>query len=208
LKLPPLGANDSMHYAGFSALQESAKWVFENEREAEMRHTLLSAEIARCAFMDSAATVFFETHMTSALESARIAYQLAISETSRETLKSLTDLRKSITDETSKLSDLSRQLITAVTGAIALVVGLIAARASASTLAPGWLINVVLLVAVFYVAIVAWSGHLLVKLQRQLRSIHPPKPTDPWSDECATSLASSCRAVVTRYLCLSCSAGA
>ncbi len=177
LKLPSLDLmrvpRINLSHATFTALQDSAKWVFESEREAEMRHILLAAELARCGIAEYKTEKFLDEHIANALESAKIAYQMALSDTSRDTLKSLTELRKSITEETSKLSELSRQLMTAIASALALGIGLIAARVTSA--APATIISAVMVVVFVYVSIVIISGIHFIGLQRQLRKEWQPK---------------------------------
>lgn len=176
-KLAPLeltkGVNFKLKHAAFTALQESAKWVFENEREAEMRHILLATEVARCGESSQEAEAFLEEHMVSALESAKIAYQMALADTSRDTLKSLTDLRKAIIEETSKLSELSRQLMAAIASALALGIGLVAARVTST--APAIMIFALMAVVTVYVGVVIFSGVQFIALQQQLRQEWQPR---------------------------------
>lgn len=154
----------------FSGLQRAAAWVYESARELENRHTLLAAEVARTALRDGDLADLAST-MSSALEGARIAYGFGVSQQSRDTLKSLGDLRKAVTDETARLSESIRSLATAVTASTVGNVGLIVARLTlgrdARYVAPAAiLIGVALLL---YVAVVIWSGWSFLSIQRDLR---------------------------------------
>lgn len=151
----------------FNVLLDATRWVFENEREAEMRHILLAAELARSGASSDDTPGFLHYHLAHAWESAQIAYQMALAETSRETLKVLSDLRKAVTEETAKLSDISRQLTASVAAALATGIGLIAARVT--TNAPAALIAIVMLVVALYIVMVIYSGVQFMRLQRQLR---------------------------------------
>ena len=111
--------------------------------------------------------MFLKQNLAHAWESAKIAYQMAVAETGRDTLKVLSDLRKAVTEETSKLSDMGRQLTAAVAAAVATGIGLIAARVA--TNAPAMLIALVMGVVALYVTTVIVSGMQFMSLQRQLR---------------------------------------
>lgn len=177
LTLPSLALTQDLTtqlpHATFMALQGATQWVYENEREAEMRHILLATEFARCSAVVLDTSEFLREHASNAWESAKIAYQMALSDTSRDTLKLLTELRKAITEETSKVSDLSRQLMAAVASALALGIGLVAARVA--TGAHPTLIAAVMVVVAVYVLVVILSGFNFIRLQRQLRSEWQPK---------------------------------
>lgn len=203
LTLPPLVLTEDLAaklpHGTFMALQEATQWVFENEREAEMRHILLATEFARCSASVLDTGAFLREHTANAWEGAKIAYQMALADTSRDTLKLLTELRKAITDETSKLSDLSRQLMAAVASALALGIGLVAARVAAA--AHPMLIAAVMVVAAVYVLVVILSGFQFIGLQRQLRTEWQPKlyrflPTDDYSRMVSTPAARAERSFI------------
>lgn len=98
---------------------------------------------------------------------------MSISELGKDTLKTLSDLRKAITEDTSKVADGTRQTVTAVASALALGLGLVAARLTTDT-AP-WLIFVVMVVIALYVAAIIYSGYDFIRLQRQLRTDWQPR---------------------------------
>lgn len=56
-------------------VQDAAAWVFDNAREAEVKHILLSAEIARSGRADGVLNQYFVDHLSSALDCAKIAYR-------------------------------------------------------------------------------------------------------------------------------------
>lgn len=168
LALPTFdGAVDPLDCNTYSALLAAVAWVFESEREAEVRHILLAGELARSGSAAQSTTIFLKNNLHHAWESAKLAYQMAVAETGRDTLKVLSDLRKAVTEETAKLSDMGRQLTGAVAAAIATGIGLIAARVA--TNAPAVLIALVMGVVALYVATVIVSGLQFMSLQRQLR---------------------------------------
>lgn len=161
-------STDSLDQATFNTLLKTIHWIFELEREAEMRHILLAAELARSGAPPQSTPDFLKEHLAHALESAQIAYQMTLAETGRDTLKILSDLRKAVTEETAKLSDISRQLTGAIAASVATGIGLIAARVAAN--APAELIAIVMLVVALYVVMVISSGIQFMRLQRQLRT--------------------------------------
>jgi hypothetical protein len=95
----------------FQLLQRAAEWVYGSPREVEVRHTLFTNELARewpetFSFFDQ-----FASRADRALDSATTAYRAHIREGSKETLKTLSDLRKTLSDEVSKVSAQTRELI-------------------------------------------------------------------------------------------------
>lgn len=168
LSLPASVPCDRLDFTTFRALLDASMWVFENERESEIRHVLLASELARSGVPTGSTAEFLRQHLAHAHESAQLAYQMVLADTGRDTLKALVDLRRAITDETAKLSDMSRQLAGSVAAALATGIALIAARTIAA--APAILVASVMLVVAIYVAVVIASGVHFMHLQRQLRA--------------------------------------
>jgi hypothetical protein len=160
-------AYQSLDEAGFRAIQDAAIWVYDNERELEMRHGLYSAEIARTAAFDSDAAAVFKRAAASALESARIAYGLNLSQVSRDSLRALADLRKAISDETAKLADSTRTIAGSVATSVFAGLGLLLARLT--TNAPAPLVVSLTLILGLYVCAVIWSGCRFIKVQEEIR---------------------------------------
>jgi len=174
LILPRLKATEaSLDRATFNILLLTLLWIFENEREAEMRHVLLSAELTRSGKLEENTPAFLCKHLAHAKECAQIAYQMVLSDTSRDTLKALTELRKTVTEETHKLSDISRQLAGSVTAALAAGIGLIAIRIAMNTSVV--LVGAIIFVIVIYISMVISSGMQFMRLQRELREQWQPK---------------------------------
>lgn len=172
----PDAADDAVHMLkadGWSALQRAAQWVFEIDREAEMRHILLATELARCGSGGDVALTYLRANLLDAHDAARTAYQAQLAGISSDALKTLSELRKSVTDETAKVADATRQIITAVAGALAVGVGLIAARLTTTT--SPLVIILVMLIAGAYVAITIVSGVLFTLLQRRVRTEWQPR---------------------------------
>ena len=87
---------------GFKCLQDAAAWIFESSREMATRHGLFAAEAPRNAPARAAAGPVLRQVAESALEGAKIAYQLHLSQVSRDSLRAMSDLRKAVADETGK----------------------------------------------------------------------------------------------------------
>ncbi|MBX8603425.1 hypothetical protein K5D40_14445 [Pseudomonas cichorii] len=151
----------------FKVVQDAAVWVFDNAREAEVKHILLSAEIARSGRADGEALQYFRENLAAALDCGKIAYQMAVSEITKDTLKSLGDLRKAVTEETSKATDATRQAIAAISTALTVGLGLIAARLTLQI--NPYLISLVMAVAFGYTTLNVMSGRKFINIQRQLR---------------------------------------
>lgn len=164
---PALGNN------GFVDLQAALAWVFEIERETEMRHILLATELARCSGSGDTAVEFLRDNLASALEGAKTAYQVQLAGMSSDALKTLAELRKSVSDETSKITEATRQIITAVAGSLAVGAGLIAVRLN--TAVSPLLILLVMVIAGAYVAITILSGLMFTILQRRVRKEWQPR---------------------------------
>jgi hypothetical protein len=163
----PSKAYESLDEVSFHAIQDAAIWVYDNERELEMRHGLYSAEIARTAAFDSDAAAVFNRVAASALESARIAYGLNLSQVSRDSLRALADLRKAISDETAKLADSTRTIAGSVATSVFAGLGLLLARLT--TNAPSPLVVSLTLILGLYVCAVIWSGRRFIKVQEEIR---------------------------------------
>lgn len=164
---------DALDIDHFNGLQRAANWVFENEREAELRHGLLANDIARSAGGNGDDFQCFISNISDSLDGAKLAYQVSLSDLGRDTLKMLADLRKAVTEETAKVTDTTRQMVTSVAGALAISLGLIAARVNAA--ASYELIVGVMVVVAAYVGVVIYSGYAFVQLQRQMRSDWQPR---------------------------------
>lgn len=84
-----------------------------------------------------------------------------------DTLKSLAELRKAITEETGKVTEATRQTSAAVASALAVGLGLLAAKLTTSV--SSILIAGLMSVAVTYVFMVIVTGWVFVSLQRKAR---------------------------------------
>lgn len=165
----------------FRKLQQVVNWIYENEREAEVRHLLFSAEIARSGGGIDDAFVRLKRDCSAAFDGAKIAYQMSISDLGKDTLKALSDLKKSVTEDTSKIADATRQTVTAVASALAVGFGLLAARVASA--ASPWLVFGVMIIVALYVGAIVYSGYSFILLQRKLRVDWQPRLYRFLSDE-------------------------
>lgn len=167
LDAPTTGAVRDLGLKGFNDLRDAAAWVYENGVEAERRHGLFVAELGANHPPIAITALTFARVTANVLQGARLAYQLSLSDLTREAIKAQSDLRKAVADDTAKLADNTRQVAMALAATLATSVGLIAAKIGTTT--PGWVIQALALVAVFYVAAVIISGWIFMHLQRDMR---------------------------------------
>ncbi|MFD0725641.1 hypothetical protein [Lysobacter brunescens] len=154
--------------ASFAGLQMAVKWVYDVEREAELRHSLLVQELSRLIDPDEGLTSVIEKRLSMALDGAKIAYEFGLQEMSKDALKGLSDLRKVVVEETHKSLDNSRQLLLSLAGAAFYALGLIAAR-MVSKVEP-WLISVMAVVGLLYVLSIIFINSRALEQQRAMRS--------------------------------------
>lgn len=112
----------------FHHLQEAAVWVYLEGDDVEVRHTFLSTELAREWAPNKAFCPELATRLVGALDSARLVYKAHLRSGSKDTLKALTDLRKTLADEVQKLLQQSRDLSTTVWRDVAIAIGVMAIR--------------------------------------------------------------------------------
>ncbi|MBI5162433.1 MAG: hypothetical protein HY985_00870 [Magnetospirillum sp.] len=167
LDAPHRGAAKEINLNGYNDLRAAAAWVYENGSEAEQRHGLFAAEFGRTHPPESGAAAVFARIVANVLEGARLAYQLSLSDLTREAIKAQGDLRKAVADDTAKLADNTRQVVTAVAAALATCIGLVAAKVGTTT--SHWVLQIVALVAAVYVAAIVTSGWIFMSVQQDMR---------------------------------------
>lgn len=112
----------------FNSATEAAAWVYSSPQDVEIRHTLFTYELAReWPESDSLCSRFAERSLL-ALESAKTAYRVHIRQSSKDTLKSLSELRKTLSEETSKVASQTRDLISALWKDFAIAASALLAR--------------------------------------------------------------------------------
>lgn len=80
----------------------------------------MANDIARSAGGNGDDLQVLLNNLSDSLEGAKVAYQVSLSDLGRDMLKTLADLRKAVTEETAKVTDATRQLVTSVSGALAI----------------------------------------------------------------------------------------
>lgn len=99
-------ADDATLPASRAKLGEAAGWVFLSGHDVEARHLIFGGELARA----SRPGQDLATTLDRALEAAKVTYEAYVQSSSRETLKTLADLRKTVIDETQKVAQRAQDL--------------------------------------------------------------------------------------------------
>lgn len=113
---------------GFEAQQAAAAWVYLEGADVEVRHTFLSAELSREWTAGESFLSGLPKRVGPALDSARLLYKAHLRAGSKDTLKALSDLRKTLSDEVQKLLQQSRDLSAAVWRDVAVAIGALVVR--------------------------------------------------------------------------------
>ncbi|KAA1053164.1 hypothetical protein [Azospirillum argentinense] len=154
----------------YAALVRAAEWVYGTQTDAEIKHTLLSNELAR-DWPDSAP--WAETvarRLDAALTHAQDAYRLHVQGTSKDTLKSLGDLRKALNDETDKVAAQTRELISGLWKDFAVAVAALGFRYatfSGTTATPTWANTLMIGTGLF----LAFSFGITVNTNRRIHKV-------------------------------------
>ena len=114
----------------FAELQQAGRWVFVEGQDVELRHTLLVGELAREWRGEQPFAVALPDQLPMALESAGLAYRAHVQHGSRETIKSLADLRKTLAEEIGKVTQQARDLSSGLWRDVAVAIVTVAFRLS------------------------------------------------------------------------------
>lgn len=111
-----------------TVIQDVNKWIFIEGQEIELKHTFLTCELARewpenISFCDG-----LPKKLSLAFESAKLLYKAHIRTSSKETIKSLSDLRKTLTEDTQKIVTQSKDMASALWKDLALVISVVAIK--------------------------------------------------------------------------------
>ncbi|MCU4180176.1 hypothetical protein [Bosea sp. BH3] len=154
----------------FTALQDAACWVYTEGTDVEVRHTFLSAELAREWPARKSFSSGLSGKLASSLDSARLLYKAHLRAGSKDTLKALADLRKTLADDVQKLVQQARDLSSAVWRDVAVAIGVMAVRFgldAAKTVPSSFAFSTIyLLVAAYFIA----SFWLTVTINRRFLS--------------------------------------
>ncbi|WP_413731474.1 hypothetical protein [Sodalis sp. RH20] len=107
----------------YDDLQETIKWIYLQGNEIELKHTFLASELAR----EWPANIDFYSGLSRklplALESASLLYKAHIRSSSKETIKTLADLRKTLSEDVQKIVQQTRDISNNIWKDIAIVMG-------------------------------------------------------------------------------------
>lgn len=153
---------------GFVALQEAARWVYELDRESEVRHRLFTHEFARVADRGHGLAKMLAESCALAFDGARIAYQYGLHEQSKDAIKNLGELRKAVVDETAKIAETARQLALSTAGALFYGLGLLAGKITTS-ISP-WVLDAMGTLGALYLVSIVGTNARFLSQQRALRA--------------------------------------
>lgn len=171
LCLPPApGTTDELV---FQQLQDAVYWVYELNREAELRHRLLATEIARMGRGDVDVESHFRAYLRSALEGAKASYQVYLGETTTDILNALNDLRRHATEETAKAMDSTQKASGSM--AVTLGIGITIYATHVGAAVPPWIVTLVIIGTWVYTALVVWSNWRFIRLERHQQQVWHPR---------------------------------
>jgi hypothetical protein len=116
--------------ASFATLQGAARWVYVEGPDAELRHALVTNELAREWRDGEPFAIGLGSRLPVALESAGLAYRAHVQQGSKDTIKSLSDLRKTLAEEMGKVTQQTRDLTSGLWRDVAVAIVAIAFRYS------------------------------------------------------------------------------
>lgn len=110
----------------YNDIYEAAYWIYKNKEEAESKHRLLNHQLA---VEWPEAKEFPELDKISrSLSNAKRAYKLHLHDSSKEVLKSLTDLRKTLFEEVERVKETTRSLSDKLWRDFAIALGVLVIR--------------------------------------------------------------------------------
>lgn len=122
-----------------STLSEVCRWIYLEGRDAETRHSLLSAELVRLWQTDTGWREGLKESLEGAFAAARTAYRLHIQSKGVDAFKLMSDLRKGLADDVRSLANNTSSLSSGLWRDAAVAFGVIAVRL-ASTTVGDWLL--------------------------------------------------------------------
>lgn len=140
--------NEINPHRDFLLLTEVAQWVYGAHRDTEIRHTLFTYELARDWNDQASLSRGFAERAAFALEAAKTSFHAHICNTSKDTLKSLADLRKGLGEEVTKVTNQTKELLSSLWKDFAIAVTALFGRIALS--ASGKLSDPIAMKAVLY----------------------------------------------------------
>lgn len=110
------------------SIQEAAQWIYVEGQDADNRHTILAAEIARSFPKGKDWGSGLAAILSTALDSARIAYRLHLYDKSIDALKLMSDLRKGLADDVRAVSTQTSALAAGLWRDAAVALGAVALK--------------------------------------------------------------------------------
>lgn len=95
----------------FTAATDAARWVYASGRDVDTRFALFTYELSREWPDGLTFKAGFASRGELALEAAKTAFRAHVQETSKDTLKSLGELRKTLSEEVTKVVSQTRDLL-------------------------------------------------------------------------------------------------
>lgn len=114
----------------FDILQLIGDWVYNKPDDIEIKHTLFSSELAREWPDDTALEKGFLRKGSAAFDSAKLLYKAHLRTSSKETLKSLGDLRKGLVDDVQKMTQQTKDIATSLWKDLAIVMATVVLKYS------------------------------------------------------------------------------
>lgn len=122
-------------------LSEVCRWIYFEDREADVKHTLLTSELSRVWRSTDAWGAGLKNCLAGSFEAAKIAYRLHIQTKGIDAFKLMSDLRKGLTDDVRSLATNTASLSSGLWRDAAVAFGVVVARASSTAVGP-WLLYV------------------------------------------------------------------
>lgn len=120
-------------------LSEVCSWIYLEARDADTRHSLLSAELVRLWPMEASWQEGLWRSLAGSFEAARTAYRLHVQSKGVDALKLMSDLRKGLSDDVRSLANNTSSLSSGLWRDAAVAFGVIAVRLATTTVG-NWLL--------------------------------------------------------------------
>lgn len=157
-------------------LNEVAEWIYNNGRDIETRHTLFVYELAREWPDETPFSVGFASRAPGSLEAAKTDFRMHVRDASKETLKSLQDLRKALVDDVGRLVAQTRELSGTIWRDLLVVLAAVLGRFSLLSSSGGraadlanWILIGLALYLFMSIGITAFSNYSFMKISQDLQ---------------------------------------
>ncbi|NOJ41567.1 hypothetical protein [Bradyrhizobium australiense] len=143
-----------------SLLSEVCRWIYLDGRDAETRHSLLSAELVRLWPTGAGWQEGLWHSLAGGLEAARTAYRLHVQSKGVDALKLMSDLRKGLSDDVRALSNNTSSLSASLWRDAAVAFGVVVVRLANATVGNWllWMAAAYLAASCFFTCVAASSA--------------------------------------------------